>query len=352
MAQVVKRCDCPRDKWGRCEHSWTVRWWGTDGRQHEKSFKRNHKLALAHARQAEAGKLSVHRGDPPPPVSLGTYAGQWLAGLQRNTAHAYGSALRNHVLPLHGHRALTEVAADREGVQALLRQMNPGTARVALTALRAMMSEAARSGHVTGDRLARLRVDPLEPVQFTFPSYGQLTALAGGLGELGPIVWIMRGCGLRPGEALAARGEAFSGGRLRVSGQRLVNGSYAPLKARRPGEFRDVPVPAYVAAAIAGAGPGYLFDIPRATFSQRFRRAADATGLKGFRAHDLRHVFASIALSEGVPITDVSRFLGHRSIEITYRTYAHYVPDSFGRAIEVLNQEYARWLADPGHRAT
>ena len=244
------------------------------------------------------------------------------------------------MLPLHGHRALAEVAADRDGIQALLRQIPAGTARVALTALRAMMSEAARSGHVTGDRLTRLRIEPLAPVTFTFPSYTQLSMLAGDLGELGPVIWIMRGCGLRPGEALAVRTEAFSGGRLRVTEQRLLTGSYAPLKARKPGEYRDMPVPSYVAAAVAELGPGYLFDIPRATFNQRFRRAADAAGLKGFRAHDLRHVFASVALSNGVPVTDVSRWLGHRSIELTYRTYSHYIPNSFTRAVEVLDAEY------------
>lgn len=341
MAQVVKRCECSRDKWGKCGHSWTVRWWGADGRQHEKSFKRNHKLALAHARQVEAGKLSIHRGDPPPPVQLQSYAEQWLTGLKVNTAHAYGSALRNHVLPRHGSRPLAEVAADREGVQALLRQIPPGTARVALTALRAMMTEAARAGRIAEDRLTRLRVEPAAPLQFTFPSYAQLAALAAGMGGLAPAVWIMRGCGLRPGEVLAVRGEAFVDGRLRVSEQRLKNETIAPLKARRPGEYRDVPVPSYVAAAVSGQG--YLFTVTRTTFARRFRAAADAAGLKGFRAHDLRHVFASIALSEGVPVTDVSRFLGHRSIEITYRTYAHYVPDSFGRAAEVLDAEYESW---------
>jgi integrase len=107
-------------------------------------------------------------------------------------------------------------------------------------------------------------------------------------------------------------------------------------------------VPSYVTEAVAGLGPGYLFDIPRATFNQRFRRAADAAGLKGFRVHDLRHVFASVALSEGVPVTDVSRWLGHRSIEITYRTYSHFIPDSWDRARSVLDQEYERWSSPDG----
>jgi integrase len=345
MATIGKRCSCPRDKWGKCAHSWTVRWWGTDGRQHEKSFKRNHKLASQFAREAEAGKLSVHRGDPPPPITLEAYAGQWLAGLQRNTAHAYGSALRNHVLPAHGARPLAEVAADRDGIQALLRQMTPGTARVALTALRALMSEAARAGKIREDRLTRLQPGQLEPLTFTFPSYAQLRQVGEAMRELAPAVWIMRGCGLRLGEVLAVHAGAFSGGRLRITGQRLTDGTCAPLKARKPGQFRDVPVPSYVAEAVAGLGPGYLFDVPRATFNQRFRRAADAAGLAGFRPHDLRHVFASVALASGVPVPDVSRWLGHRSIEVTYRTYAHWIPASWDMAIAALDQEYEKWSA-------
>jgi integrase len=348
MAQIVKRCDCPRARWGKCPHSWTVRWWGTDGRQHEKSFKRNHKLAAEHARRIEAEKLSVHRGSPLPddPVSLQSYAEQWLAGLTTpNTVRAYGSALRNHVLPQHGSRSLTEVAADREGMQALLRSLSPGMARVALTALRAMLTEATAGGRITGDRLTGLRAGDLDPIKFQFPSHAQVLELADGMGELGPAVWIMRGCGLRPAEVLAVRGDRFAGGRLRISEQQLADGTRARLKARKPGDFRDVPVPGYAARAVRDLGGGYLFSVPSRTFSGRFRKAADAAGLKGFRAHDLRHVFASVALSNGVPVTDVSRWLGHRSIEITYRTYAHYTPSSFDRAIEVLDAEYQDWSA-------
>ena len=167
MAQIVKRCDCPRAKWGKCPHSWTVRWWGTDSKQHEKSFKRNHRAATEHARLIEASKLSIHRGDPlpaparPPAISLQDYAGQWLAGLTAppNTIRAYSSALRNHVLPQHGGRDLAEVAADREGAQALLRAAPPGTRPVVLTALRAMLTEAKAGGRVTVDRLTRLRAE-------------------------------------------------------------------------------------------------------------------------------------------------------------------------------------------------
>ena len=164
----------------------------------------------------------------------------------------------------------------------------------------------------------------------------------------------MRGCGLRPSEVLAVRGQperpggpGISGGRLRIGEQRAAGGTgRAPLKARKPGEFRDVPVPSYVTTAIAGLGPGYLFDATTNTFRHRFRRAAGAAGLGGFRAHDLRHVFASISLSAGVPVTDVSRWLGHRSIQTTYQMYSHFVPDSWEQAREALDTEFGKWSAD------
>jgi integrase len=333
-----------------------VRWW-EDGRQHEKSFKRNHKLAASFAREAEAGKLSIRRGDSPPPVSLKSYAETWLDGLSApgNTVRTYRSALRNHVLPQHGRRPLAEVAADREGVQALLRSLAPGTARVVLTTLRAMMTEAAEAGRIGTDRLRKLEAGSLDPLEFRFPSYKQLAELAAGMRELGPAIWIMRGCGLRPSEALAVRrkpdrpgGPGFYGdGRLRVMQQQLPDGALGPLKSRKPGDFRDVPVPGYVTEAVENLDDGRLFAIEGSWFRRRFRAAANAAGLEGFRAHDLRHVFASVALSEGMPVPDVSRWLGHRDIQTTYRTYFHYVPNSFDRARAALDAEYERWSDQP-----
>jgi len=56
-----------------------------------------------------------------------------------------------------------------------------------------------------------------------------------------------------------------------------------------------------------------------------------------FSPHDLRHVFASVALARGIPITDVSRWLGHRSVDMTFRIYSHFVPDAFERGRDVLD---------------
>ena len=106
-------------------------------------------------------------------------------------------------------------------------------------------------------------------------------------------------------------------------------------------------MPQYISEAInkhvAGHGvtpDGYLFPgrkhqlVVRRSYQQDFQRAADRAGLPPeFIPHSLRHLYASTALAEGIPITEVSRWLGHKSIEVTHQIYGHLVPSSFDRAL-------------------
>jgi integrase len=45
-------------------------------------------------------------------------------------------------------------------------------------------------------------------------------------------------------------------------------------------------------------------------------------------------------LAEGIPITEVSRWLGHKSIEVTHQIYGNLVPFSFERARSALDAAY------------
>ena len=61
--------------------------------------------------------------------------------------------------------------------------------------------------------------------------------------------------------------------------------------------------------------------------------------------HDLRHTFASTAQAEGVPISEVSRWLGHKSITTTVDLYGHLVPEATGRARDALDKAFRRATA-------
>jgi integrase len=157
----------------------------------------------------------------------------------------------------------------------------------------------------------------------------------------------MHGCGLRIGEVLAVRrGDFISTGQLRVSRQVLADGrTTAPLKHRGEDDYRDVPVPEY--AFPVNAYP--FLELPifapvsHAAYRKWFARAAKAADLpESFTPHSLRHVFASNALAQGIPITDVSKWLGHKNIQVTYGIYGHLVRDSLDRGAKALD---AAWEA-------
>lgn len=70
-----------------------------------------------------------------------------------------------------------------------------------------------------------------------------------------------------------------------------------------------------------------------------------------FIPHSLRHPYASTALAEGIPITEVSRWLGHKSIEVTHQVYGHLIPSSFDRARAVLDNAYQKSRRQPPGKA-
>ena len=61
-----------------------------------------------------------------------------------------------------------------------------------------------------------------------------------------------------------------------------------------------------------------------------FKGAAARAGFpKELRVHDLRHTFASLFLVDGGDIFKLSRILGHHSVVVTERTYAHLKPTAY-----------------------
>jgi hypothetical protein len=51
------------------------------------------------------------------------------------------------------------------------------------------------------------------------------------------------------------------------------------------------------------------------------------------------HTFATLLLQANAPITYVSQQLGHRDPSITFRVYAHYLPDASRRDVDRLDTQ-------------
>ncbi|WP_367703880.1 tyrosine-type recombinase/integrase [Helicobacter pylori] len=71
-----------------------------------------------------------------------------------------------------------------------------------------------------------------------------------------------------------------------------------------------------------------FIDMPkRSTMFQRaFRSLLRALKLKDRKLYTTRHTFASLMLSQGEEAMWVSKTLGHKDLNTTYKTYSHYIP--------------------------
>jgi len=63
------------------------------------------------------------------------------------------------------------------------------------------------------------------------------------------------------------------------------------------------------------------------------------------RIHDLRHTHGSWLLARGIPLLDVSRRLGHNTIDTTANIYGHVSRDSGSAIVAALNQSRGREAA-------
>jgi integrase len=68
-----------------------------------------------------------------------------------------------------------------------------------------------------------------------------------------------------------------------------------------------------------------------------FQAACGRAGIKDFRVHNMRHTCASWLVQGGVPLLEVSKRLGHSTIEMAER-YAHLAPENLKATVGVLAQ--------------
>ena len=70
-------------------------------------------------------------------------------------------------------------------------------------------------------------------------------------------------------------------------------------------------------------------------------QTAFAAKLDRLRFHDTRHTAASLMVGAGVPVFDVSKILGHSTLQMTMR-YAHFAPEAGRAAMSALGEALAK----------
>ncbi|WP_104087028.1 site-specific integrase [Arthrobacter sp. GMC3] len=175
-----------------------------------------------------------------------------------------------------------------------------------------------------------------------------------------PLMAFLRGTGARFGEATALLGGDFQldvpqptvrveKAWKRDGDNRFYVGPPKTRKSRRTISLSpslvDVVRPAVEAAGAGGIvfTTSYGGPIRHSTFHEFWATALDAleypegAGNRP-RIHDMRHTHASLMLGAGMSPFELSRRLGHESIQTTVDRYSHLVPDAQFRAAELAEK--------------
>lgn len=323
---------------------WTARYTWTDavGERHWKRvserLKEDCQRRLADA-QLES-RLPVERR-----TTLAAFSAAWLDEVRRSrsagTWTAHEIRLRKHVLPDLGHRTLASLSPrDVHRWLASLDGMAQSTRADALATLHAVLNAAVRQGLLPASPAARIAVRRPSPSGDGFTA-GEIRSIAAACAHASTrqAVLVAASTGLRLGELLGLRREDidFERGLVRVERARAqaaggdITGPPKTAASRRT--IAVGPVTLEVLREAVGGRDGWVFSgrdgspLPRKTFQHRWAAARERAGVRRLPFHALRHSCATMMLEAGVNPKVVQEVLGHGSIEITMRTYAHLTDD-------------------------
>lgn len=183
------------------------------------------------------------------------------------------------------------------------------------------------------------RIVPIQP----FDSWDQVLAVAAAVGELHTnaeaLVRFVCSTGLTtPGEWREARWSDIdlAEREMMVHGTKTENRERTiPLSRTAIEALQLLPAPLRDDQRVFPAKRGGRFDYDQ--FRKDWKLALHSLGLAHRPPNEMRHTFATLALTSGVPIDDVASMLGHGDVAITYRYYRKWVRPMKSRTREILD---------------
>jgi len=313
------------------------------------------KQKLLDARFREShGLLAPPRGE-----NFEEYARTWLAmrrhELRYNTLRSYRGNLEKHVFPIIGKLALPDIK--RLDVQRVhLALLDSGhkakTVHLIHSILTAVLAQAEADELVTSNIATKVRVPKREPPSFVPLEPGELQTLIGAMrgDPLEALFLLTLACGLRRGEVCGVRWFDLDlrRGTLQLRGQivREPKGvfRFSPLKSTT-GHSLVIDLPSRVVDALLAhkdrqsflktqaaelwTEQDYVFTnaigdpLDPMQAYRMFKLLLKRAGLRDQRFHDLRHAAASLLLSWGLELWQVSKLLRHSGLSITSDVYGH-----------------------------
>jgi integrase len=156
--------------------------------------------------------------------------------------------------------------------------------------------------------------------------------------HLRPMILLSMNTGMRRGETFSLKWENvdFERALLTIEGAYAKSGKtrHIPLNSEALQVLKDWRKQTKSHDLVFHNKDGKRFD----NIKKGWTALLDATEIKNFRWHDLRHHFASRLVMAGVDLNTVRELLGHSDMAMTLR-YAHLAPEHKANAVEKLVQK-------------
>ena len=285
------------------------------------------------------------------PVLRDFVAGPWTEAhfnrYKPSTRKGVRFQLDRRILPAFGSKRLDRIspAAVRRWFDRHSRTA-PGNANHGLAVFRQIMNFAVAHGHVDSNPTNGIRLNRRNKLS-RFLSREEIArlhavldrhALRGPRRQQVDIIRLLLLTGCRKGEIVNLRWSEVDGDTL-VLGDGKTGPRRVPLNAPARRVLERQPRSASV----------FVFPSPRDPAGPRtadlglWYRVRREAGIEDCRLHDLRHTLASQAVMNGVPLSVVSRLLGHSRVRMTLR-YAHLADREVEAAAERVGQYIASKL--------
>lgn len=349
--------------------------------RHTYDRKQDAQDALDEARAAIKGGTFVAAGDVP---TFAEVAEQWFAnkkGLRPNTVEQYRTHLDNHLLPELGRLRLNQIDVDRiERMRDTLladaaKHVGAPTVNKLLTTAAAIFKFAVKRKRCASnpaqlaDRLQiseeltdedgvvhRVGTRPVTDEDILTPEEIQKLLKHAKAGLPYTLLLTAAATGARHNELLALRWQDidFDSGAIQI--RRSLTWAKVEAGGREPKFYppktragrRRIPAPPVLVQALRryylqsrSKAPGDLVFQTREGRAMHHRtvrrdvleRTRKRAELRAFTMHSLRHTFASSLLQAGASITEVQKYMGHKSAHVTLNVYAHFMPTADSGAV-------------------
>ena len=300
--------------------------------------------------------------------TLKQYSEQWFQLPNKTgeiTFNKYKRSLEMHVYPVIGNRQMDQVKRkDFKGMfdglllkgmaESSFQNIKSPLSRIFNHAIDAELIEVNPLAGLNYSKQRSIDIEPLnEESAFAFLE----TAKDYRNGEFYPQFLMLLRTGLRIGELLGLQWTDFDFEKRQVVVQRhLVKG--VPKDKTKNGTIRTVDLTPHLTETLKALQrekrkeslrtgtpfPEWCFTLGRKPMPMSgqwlrgiMKGILEKTGLPRMRVHDLRHSYATIRLSRGHNIGDVSYQMGHSSIKITFDTYTHWIPGKFQNEVDDLD---------------